>query len=92
MKLYFSVWGYYDPTRVGYDSVGVTYYETKPLVFAGVGSTEVYEVEIADRYTKEQARAIGERAVKWMEKNDYYTPSVAVRKVMEEMNFIKKTE
>ncbi len=46
MKVWFSIWGYCDPTRVGYDTVGVTYYHTqKPSSFAGIGSTEVVEVE-----------------------------------------------
>ena len=85
MKLYFSIWGYCDPTRAGYDTVGVSYYSPKPNVFAGIGSSEVYEVEISDTFTQEEANEIGEKAVSMMEKTKYYEPRFAVREVIKEM-------
>lgn len=86
MKVYFSVWGYSDPSRVGYDTVGVTYYHTeKPSPFAGIGSTAVYEVEIPDTFTDEEAREIGKKAEKLMEEKKDYNPEWAVRKILAEM-------
>lgn len=85
MKLYFSIWGYCDPTRVGYDTVGVTYYKEKPSVFAGIGSSEVYEVEIPDTFTQKEADAIGEKAISLMEKTNYYEPRFAVCEVIKKM-------
>lgn len=85
MKIYFSIWGYCDPTRVGYDTVGVSYHKEKPLVFAGIGSSEVYEVDIPDTFTKEEAHIIGEKAVKKMEDTKFYDPRRAVNDVLKEM-------
>ncbi len=83
MKLYFSIWGYCDPTRVGYDFVGVPYHSEKPFVFAGVGESQVYEVEIPDTYTQEEADGIGKKAVKLIEESGNYNPRWAVRTVLE---------
>ncbi len=86
MKIYFSIWGYSDPTRVGYDTVGVTYYHTeKPSPFAGIGSTEVCEVELPDTYTDEEVRAIGKKAERLMEDTKDYNPGRAVRQILAEM-------
>ena len=86
MKIYFSIWGYCDPTRVGYDTVGVTYYHTeKPSSFAGIGSTDVYEIEIPDTYTDEEAREIGKKAERLMEDTKDYDPKGAVRRILAEM-------
>lgn len=82
MKLYFSIWGYSDPTRVGYDTVGASYYLEKPSTFSGIGSTQVYEIDIPDTFTLEQAKELGKSAVKLMEKTNYYDPRLAVRKIL----------
>ena len=86
MKVYFSIWGYCDPTRVGYDTVGVTYYHTqKPSSFAGIGSSEVVEVEIPDTYSDQEARRIGKEAERLMDQAKDYNPGWAVRKILAEM-------
>ena len=86
MKIYFSIWGYSDPTRVGYDTAGVTYYHTeKPSPFAGIGSSKVYEVELPDTFSNEEARAIGKRAEALMEETNDYNPLYAVVQVLKEM-------
>lgn len=84
MKIYFSVWGYCDPTRVGYDTVGVTFHKEKPHAFAGIGSNEVYEIELPETFTEEQAKVIGNRAVDWMDKHHNYDPGLAVRTILRE--------
>ena len=57
MKLYFSMWAYRDPNRVGYDSVGANYYTQKPLSFntRGDSQTAYYEADIPDTCTKSEA-------------------------------------
>ncbi len=86
MKIYFSIWGYSDPTRVGYDTVGVTYYHTeKPSPFAGIGSTEIYEVELPDTFTDEEAKEIGKKAEKLMSDTNDYDPRRIVRQILNEM-------
>ena len=86
MNIYFSVWGYSDPTRVGYDTAGVTYYHTeKPSSFAGIGSSKVYEVELPDSLTDEEARASGEKAEKLMTAANDFDPGRYVRQILKEM-------
>ena len=82
MKLYFSIWGYRDYSRVGYDIVGVSCYTEKPRVYSGIGETEVYEVDIPDHYTKEQAKALGEKAVQLMNKTNDFSPRSAVYQIL----------
>lgn len=87
MKIYFSVWGYCDPTRTGYDTVGVTFYGTeKPNSFAGIGQSGVYEVEIPDTFTPEEVKMIGKKAEEYMTKTDNYNPESAVNTILEGMN------
>ena len=89
MKLYFSIWGYCDPYRTGYDSIGVNYLKEKPTSnFAGVGQSEIYEVEIPDTYSEEEGHEIGEKAVALMEKTKFYEPRRAVRAILEGKNTI----
>ena len=40
MTLYFSMWAYRDPNRVGYDSVGANFYLEKPFGFDGGGADD----------------------------------------------------
>ena len=63
MKIYFSMWAYRDPTRVGYDSVDANYYLEKPFGFSTGGDSQsaYYEAEIPD-CSMEEAKAIGEGA------------------------------
>ena len=83
MKIYFSVWGYCDPSRVGYDTVGVSFHGIeKPSPFAGIGSTQVYEVEVPDTLIKEEVKELGKKAVAYMEKTKNYNPGYAVRKIL----------
>ena len=86
MKLYFSVWGYCDPSRVGYDTVGVTYHREKPSVYAGIGSAAVYSTEIPDTYTQEEADEIGEKAAEIMEDRRDVDPARIVREVIAARN------
>ena len=86
MKIYFSIWGYSDPTRVGYDTAGVTYYHTeKPSSFAGIGSTRVVEVELPDTFTDEEAKEIGKKAEKLMTAANDFDPGRYVRQILKEM-------
>ena len=85
MKIYFTVWGYCDPNRVGYDSVGASFYgKEKPQPFAGVGSVSVYEVEVSDDLTDEEIKKLGKSAIKYMEKVNDYNPRLAVNKILSE--------
>ena len=74
MKVYFSVWAYCDYSRVGYDTVGVTYYHTIKPEPSCFGYSEVYEVEIPDKYTEEEVIQIGNKATRIMEETEYYDP------------------
>ena len=81
MKIYFSMWAYRDPTRVGYDSIGANYYLEKPFGFGRNDSESAYyEVEMPD-CTKEEAENIGERARKLL-LTGYYSAQRAVDMVL----------
>lgn len=87
MKLYFSMWAYRDPTRVGYDSVDANYYTEKPWGYGRGGDSEsaYYEADIPDTCTKEQAEAIGERAVELLKSGYYSNAQRVVDTVLSEM-------
>ena len=81
MKIYFSMWAYRDPNRVGYDSVDASYYLEKPFGFGRNDSESAYyEVEIPD-CTREEAEDIGERARKLL-LTGYYSATRAVATVL----------
>ena len=81
MKIYFSMWAYRDPTRVGYDSIGADYYLEKPFGFGRNDSqSRYYEAEMPD-CTKEVAEDIGERARKLL-LTGYYSAQRAVDMVL----------
>ncbi len=83
MKIYFSMWAYRDPSRLGYDSVGANLYLEKPFGFSSGGDSQTayYEAEIPD-CTKEEAEAIGERARKLLLTGYYSDAQRAVDKVL----------
>ena len=64
MKLYFSMWAYRDPSRVGYDSVEANFYMEEPFGFRSGGDScsAYYAAEIPDTFTTEEAKIIGEQA------------------------------
>lgn len=48
----------------------------------GLGDSEVVVAEIPDTYTEEEAKALGEKAVQWMNHHNDYNPRWAVRAVL----------
>lgn len=85
MKLYFSMWAYRDPNRVGYDSIGANYYLKMPDSFqrGGDSQTAYYEADIPDSCTEEEAKVIGEKTVKLL-LTGYYSAQRAVDLVLAE--------
>lgn len=79
MKLYFSMWAYRDPNRVGYDCVEANYYASEPFGFRHGGDSEsaYYMAEIPDTFTEKERDAIGERAVELL-KTGYYSDAQRV--------------
>ena len=86
MKLYFSMWAYRDPYRVGYDSVGANFYLEKPFGFrsGGDSNSAYYEAEIPDTFTLEEAKAIGERARELLLTGYYSSGQTAVNIALSE--------
>ena len=81
MKIYFSMWAYRDPNRVGYDSIDANFYLEKPFGFGRNDSESAYyEAEMPD-CTKEEAELIGERARKLL-LTGYYSAQRAVDMVL----------
>lgn len=84
MKIYFSMWAYRDPNRVGYDSIDADYYLEKPFGFGRDDSeTAYYDADIPDGLTEEEKKAIGEKAVALL-KTGYYSARRAVDMVLAE--------
>lgn len=78
MKIYFSMWAYRDPNRVGYDSIDADYYLEKPFGFGRNDSESAYyDADIPDGMTVEEREALGEKAVALL-KSGYYSAQRAV--------------
>jgi len=77
------MWAYRDPYRMGYDSVEANFYTEKPWAFdrGGDSQTAYYAAEIPD-CTKEEAEAIGERAVKLLKTGYYSNAQIVVDMVL----------
>ena len=77
------MWAYRDPNRVGYDSIGASFYLEKPYGFDthGDSQTAYYEAEIPD-CTEEEANAIGESARELLLSGYYSNAQWAVDRVL----------
>lgn len=87
MQLYFSMWAYRDPNRVGYDSFGASYYMKKPDLFreGWDGQTAYYVAEIPDTFTEKQAEEIAQKTLELLKTGYYSNAQWAVDRVLAEM-------